>query len=61
MDKNSPRVGKKMITGTLHSMCAEKERYARLVQKRIASYECDGNGEVEASRLVKVSVGMMPY
>ena len=54
IDKNSPITGKKIRQGTLNSMCAEKERYVRIVQKRISGYECDENGEINPAMLVKV-------
>ncbi|VDM68132.1 unnamed protein product [Strongylus vulgaris] len=34
-------------------MCPEKERYVRVVQKRISPYECNPDGSLNPSRLVK--------
>ncbi|KAK6058342.1 hypothetical protein COOONC_04084 [Cooperia oncophora] len=40
------------VQGLCTGMCTEKERYVRVVQKRISPYECGPNG-LEPNRLVK--------
>ncbi|KAK5978076.1 PCI domain-containing protein [Trichostrongylus colubriformis] len=49
--KKNHEKGKK-VEGLCLGMCTEKERYVRVVQKRISPYECDSNG-LEPSRMVK--------
>uniref|UniRef100_A0A0N4U5W6 SAC3_GANP domain-containing protein n=1 Tax=Dracunculus medinensis TaxID=318479 RepID=A0A0N4U5W6_DRAME len=33
-------------TGTCEDMCSEKERYVRIIQKRVSPYECNDLGEM---------------
>jgi hypothetical protein len=34
------------VQGTCQDMCPEKERYVRIVQKRLSAFECDENGGI---------------
>ncbi|VDN54150.1 unnamed protein product, partial [Dracunculus medinensis] len=41
------------VQGTCEDMCSEKERYARIVQKRVSPYECNHLGEMIPKIAVK--------
>uniref|UniRef100_A0A1I7WMA5 ANK_REP_REGION domain-containing protein n=1 Tax=Heterorhabditis bacteriophora TaxID=37862 RepID=A0A1I7WMA5_HETBA len=43
----------RVVEGECRGMCPEKERYVRVVQKRISSYECGPEGIMEPQRMVK--------
>ncbi|VDN30402.1 unnamed protein product, partial [Cylicostephanus goldi] len=44
---------RRMAKGTCSGMCPEKERYVRVVQKRISPYECNPDGSLNPNLLVK--------
>ncbi|WKY03936.1 hypothetical protein Q1695_005146 [Nippostrongylus brasiliensis] len=54
-DEENKHSGEKarVVTGQCPGMCPEKERYVRVVQKRISPFECDSNGVLDPRRMVK--------
>ncbi|KHJ84639.1 hypothetical protein OESDEN_15645 [Oesophagostomum dentatum] len=55
-EENKKNDGKRETAeGTCPGMCPEKERYVRVVQKRISPYECNEDGTLNSSRMVKVN------
>ncbi|KAK6747644.1 hypothetical protein RB195_000689 [Necator americanus] len=53
-EENKNIVGKRQIVkGTCFGMCPEKERYVRIVQKRISQYECNSDGTLNHMHMVK--------
>ncbi|RCN27440.1 hypothetical protein ANCCAN_26825, partial [Ancylostoma caninum] len=54
-DEENRKAGgeRQTIRGTCPGMCTEKERYVRVVQKRISQYECNPDGSLNPNRMVK--------
>ncbi|EYC43808.1 hypothetical protein Y032_0480g2237 [Ancylostoma ceylanicum] len=54
-DEENRKIGveRQTVKGTCPGMCTEKERYVRVVQKRISQYECDPDGSLNPNRMVK--------
>lgn len=54
-DEENKHTGEKarIAVGECPGMCPEKERYLRVVQKRISPFECGASGYLEPNRMVK--------